>query len=215
MEIEHNTYDKYNRFGKYFYYHHYSESECHLKYAKIIKDKFQKINDLKIMEIGAGHGHNLIYFKYLGLGWNNIYANDILPERGMALKENLPLATVHTCDALELSYTGYFDIVFQSTVFTSVLNDEKKKLMANKMFEMTKKNGVVLWYDFMFDSPNNKKVKGIKKTEISNLFPHSSRIDYYKTTLAPPIGRVIGKLYPVVNTLFFPLRTHLIAVIHK
>ncbi|HSH68053.1 MAG TPA: class I SAM-dependent methyltransferase [Bacteroidia bacterium] len=186
-----------------------------MKYAKIVKDRFSNISELKIIEIGAGHGYNLIYFKYLGLGWNNIYANDILPERGKFLKENLPLATIHTCDAFELGYANYFDIVFQSTVFTSELNSEKKKALANKMFSMTKKGGIVLWYDFMYDNPNNKKVKGISKSEVSNLFPHAKRIDYYKTTLAPPIGRVVGKLYPVINTLCFPLRTHLIAVIEK
>jgi len=195
MGIENNIHDKYNKFGKYFYYHYYSESECHLKYAKIIKDKFQNTKDLKIMEIGAGHGYNLIYFKYLGLDWNNIYANDIIAERGKALRENLPLATIHTCDASELSYTNVFDIVFQSTVFTSVLSSEKKKILANKMFQMTKKGGIILWYDFMFDSPSNKSVRGIKKAEIVSLFPKSTKIELYKTTLAPPIGRVIGRLY--------------------
>ena len=215
METANTSDEKYNNLGKYFYYHFYSERECHFKYAKIIKDNFPSVNELKVMEIGAGTGSNLLYFKYLGIEWSNIYANEVSPERGISLKKNLPSATIHICDAIELDYCETFDVVFQSTVFTSILSEEKKKMLANKMFAMTKKNGIVLWYDFIYNSPNNDKVKGIGKSEIKKMFPKAHKITFYKTTLLPPLARRMGRIYPFLNKVLFPLRTHLIAVINK
>lgn len=206
---------KYNKLGKNFYYHYYSEAECHLLYAKILRKKFQSLETLKIMEIGAGHGNNLVYFKYLGFSWENMYANEILNERVDALKKSIPFATIAHGDAASLDYKENFNIVLQSTVLTSILDVDHKKEMAAKMFQMTKKGGIILWYDFIYDNPRNKNVNGIRRKEIRQLFQEAERIEYYNVTLFPPLGRLIGKLYPLFNLFLFPLRTHVIAVIHK
>lgn len=208
--------DKYDRFGKYLHFHHYSEAECHLKYTKILKRHFNgRINGLKMIEVGAGHGNNLLFFKYLGLEWDNIYANEISQERVDILRNNLPSAKVIAGDAATLNFNNYFDIVLQSTVFTSLLDDRRKTIVADKMYEIAKEGGIILWYDFTYNSHVNKKVKGIKRKEIANLFSKAKEINYYNVTLAPPIGRIAGKFYPLINLLFFPLRSHVIAVVHK
>src|SRR5688572_6619442 len=120
-------YDKYDRFGHNFYFIHYTEAERHLKYAEILRKKFQDVSNLRMLEVGAGHGHNLIYFKSLGLSWTNIYANEILPDRVQILKDSLPMSTVIAGDALEIKNEISFDIVLQSTVFSSVLDYSKRK----------------------------------------------------------------------------------------
>ena len=81
------------------------------------------------------------------------------------------------------------------------------------MWEMKSEKGIILWYDFVYDNPFNKDVKGINKKEIKSLFPMASKYIFYKTTLAPPIGRRIKKFYNFFNILFPFLRTHTIAVI--
>jgi len=73
----------------------------------------------------------------------------------------------------------------------------------------------MLWYDFLYDNPFNKDVRGIPVREIKRLFPLASGIDIYPVTLAPPLGRIIGGLYPFVNRIFPFLRTHVVAVIYK
>ncbi len=183
-------------------------------YKQIILSKFKKSEELELLEVGAGSGSNLASFKNLGLLDKNIYANELLEDRVKDLKTNSPNVNILPGDALQLSYENKFDIVFQSTVFTSILNADFKKQFANKLWNMTKQNGIILWYDFIYDNPKNKSVKGINKSEIKLLFKDSTKIEFHKVTLAPPIGRRFQKLYSLLNSFSF-LRTHIVAVIHK
>lgn len=205
----------YEIIGKKMFFIFYSLAEKELIFSKIIKNKFSSVKNLNIIEIGAGTGGNLLFFKKIGFKWENIFANELLTERVVLLKENLPASIIHSGNALDLNYSEYFNVVYQSTVFTSILNYDIKKLLADKMFAMTKPGGIVLWYDFKYNNPSNKDVKGVGKSEIKNLFPIAKKIDFFPVTLAPPIGRRTGRLYPIINFFFPFLRTHLIAVIHK
>jgi SAM-dependent methyltransferase len=193
----------------------YIQFERELVYTFILRKQFIEVNDLKILEIGAGNGSNLFFFKRFGLKWENIYANELMEERFNQLSKNFEKCHLYSGDASVLDFKEYFDIVFQSTVFTSILDDDFKKKLADKMFTMIKPEGVVLWYDFIYNNPKNPNVKGVKRNEIIQLFPLAKKITFYKVTLAPPIGRKIGNLYPIINFLFPFLRTHLVAVIHK
>jgi hypothetical protein len=73
----------------------------------------------------------------------------------------------------------------------------------------------MIWYDFKYNNPNNLDVKGVGKTEIKKFFPKAKKIIFHNVTLAPPIGRRVGKMYNLINFLFPFLRTHVIAEIYK
>lgn len=199
-----------------FYFSHYVQSERELKYLEIIKNRFDSLDEVKILEIGAGIGANLYFFKRIGLTWEHIHANELLPDRYEILKETFPQIHTYEGDACEIDQRLHnsFDIVFQSTVFTSILDANFKQKLADKMWSLLKPNGIILWYDFAFDNPANKDVKGIKRSEVKALFKAAKKITFSKTTLAPPIGRRVKRLYPFFN-LFPFLRTHLIGVIEK
>lgn len=182
------------------------------RYGAIIRNRFINPSQLSVIEIGAGRGFNIDFFKRLGVLPENIYANELLADRAAQLKINHPDINVIEGNALDISSEKKFDIVFQSTVFTSVLDDDFRKNLAEKMKLLTKDNGIILWYDFMFDNPRNKDVRKVTVNEIRNLFPSAARIKFWKVTLAPPIGRRVGKLYPLFNLLPL-LRTHVIAEI--
>jgi SAM-dependent methyltransferase len=199
-----------------FCFNHFAQSERELFYTEIIKKRFRSPDSIKLLEIGAGTGGNLFLFKRIGIKWENIYANELLPDRLEVLKSTFPkIQTIEgdACD-IEINKEHSFDIVFQSTVFTSILDLDFKTKLANVMWSLLKPGGIILWYDFAFDNPYNKDVKGIKKKEIGKLFSRSKGIVFHKTTLAPPIGRKVKKLYPFINIFPF-LRTHLIAEIEK
>lgn len=189
-------------------------SERESVYAQVVRSKFKDFSHLQFLEMGAGEGANLSLFKSLGIKEENIYGNELQEDRAAQLKSNHP--NIHTLpgDALELDFVNKFDIVFQSTVFTSILDSAFKKKLADKLWEMTKPGGIILWYDFTFDNPNNQSVKGIKKNEIKTLFSSSDKIEFKKVTLAPPIGRRFQNFYGFLNAFPF-LRTHIVAVIHK
>lgn len=195
-------------------YIHQVTAERQNLYKQIILSKFRNIEKLELLEVGAGAGANISFFKELGFKDENIYANELLEDRANELKANFPSIHTFPGDALQLTFENKFHITFQSTVFTSILDFDFKKKLASKLWNMTQPNGIVLWYDFAYDNPKNKSVKGITKNEIKQLFHQSANIEFYKVTLAPPIGRRFQKIYSLLNAFPF-LRTHIIAVIHK
>jgi SAM-dependent methyltransferase len=195
----------------------YAVKEREIAYAQIVRKYLGKdLSEKKIIEIGAGSGSNLLFFQNLGFKWGNIYANELLEDRFVALTERLPNNS--TCiqgDALELEYENSFDIVFQSTVFTSILDNDFRKKLATKMLDMLKPGGIIISYDFTYNNPQNKDVRKLTKSNIKQLFSQSSHIKFQKVTLAPPVSRRTGRLYDLFNFCFPFLRTHVIAIIKK
>ena len=189
-------------------------SEREKIYSKILKSHFAETKNLKMLEIGAGTGSNLSYFLNKGILADNMYANELLNDRLNELKKNFPDVNLISGDATQIVQVSDFDLIFQSTVFTSILDNSFKQKLALKMWQLLKPGGIILWYDFTYNNPNNSDVKGIKTDEIKKLFPLGKEVKFYKVTLAPPIGRRAGNLYPLFNVFRF-LRTHVIAVIKK
>jgi SAM-dependent methyltransferase len=199
-----------------FYFSHFAQAERELRYTEIITKRFTNLDNIRLLEIGAGMGGNLYFFKRLGLKWENLYANELLHDRFQILKSTFPNVHLYEGDACEIDHDPniLFDIVFQSTVFTSILDHNFKEALANKMWSLVKPGGIILWYDFAFNNPSNKDVKGVHKEEVARLFGDAKKLKFYKVTLAPPIGRRVKKWYPFFNIFPF-LRTHLISEIEK
>lgn len=177
------------------------------------------LNTLSALEVGCGAGGNLLELLRLGFAAENLMANELLPERAARARDNLPAATaLYEGDATEQGFTPEsFDIVYQSTVFSSLLDAAFQEKLAATMWDWVRPGGGVLWYDFTFDNPKNVDVQGVTLKRIRELFPVAS-IDARRVTLAPPISRRVCKIHPSMYTLFgsIPfLRTHLMCWIGK
>jgi ubiquinone/menaquinone biosynthesis C-methylase UbiE len=83
-----------------------------------------------------------------------------------------------------------FDLVVQSTVFTSVLDTTMKHQMAAEMLRVVKDDGFILWYDYHVNNPWNPDVRGVKRQEITQLFP-GCRITLQRMTLVPPLVHLL------------------------
>jgi SAM-dependent methyltransferase len=201
---------KYHTFSPF---QHFSRCEREFWYARFLANIFGENKDLSILEIGAGSGDNIIFFRRFGVPVRQIFANELLPERAELLKQWLPGENILLGDAANLDPNLKFDIVFQSTVFTSILENDFRQRLAKRMWELTKPGGIVLWYDFEFNNPRNPDVRGVPWQEVRGYFPHATHVMKKKTTLAPPIGRRVGRLYNFLNFPF--LRTHCIAAFKK
>lgn len=174
---------------------------------------------MKILEIGCGAGFWLRQFANWGATPENLAGIDLLLER-IALARDLcpPRVTLQCCDASHLEFPdGQFDLVFQSTVFTSILDEVIKRRVALEMLRVLRPKGLILWYDFHANNPANPDVRGVEKSEIKQLFPNC-RISLQKLTLAPPIGRLVAP----ISTLLYralsgikPLCTHYLGIITK
>lgn len=192
----------------------FTEEERNLKIKEYLKTYFtsQDFSKLSVLEIGAGHGNNQKAFVEAGIKLQNIEFNELLPERIAHLKHHFPNNNIYEGDISKINISKKFDVVFQSTVFSSVLDDSARQKIAETMLGLLAENGIILWYDFIFNNPNNKDVKKVSIDEIKTLFP-GCEYHFQKITLAPPIGRRVGKFYMLFNVPF--LRSHVLAVIKK
>ena len=57
-------------------------------------------------------------------------------------------------------------------------------------------------YDFIFNNPRNKEVKGVSIKEIKELFPDGNLKYKKKVTLAMPISRKVCSIHPSVYNVF-------------
>jgi ubiquinone/menaquinone biosynthesis C-methylase UbiE len=110
-----------------------------------------------------------------------------------------------------------FDVVFQSMVFTSVLDPKIKQAIASEILRVLRKRGRFVWYDFLYDNPQNKDVKGIGRREIAGLLP-GCELHLWRLTLAPPIGRIVAAVSPFLFHLLSCapfLCTHCLCIAEK
>ena len=195
-------------------YDHYAQMERAKVYHQIVKKRFNNADKITLMEIGAGTGVNLTMFKEMGLNWSNIHANELLDDRVEVLKEKFHGITVYPGDILDLNTSAQFDIVLISTVFSSILDMAYRQKVALKAWSLAKTGGIIICYDFIYNNPRNKDVRGVPPSDFKRLFPMEAQLIFRSVTLAPPIGRITGKLYSLFNALHF-LRTHTIVEIKK
>jgi SAM-dependent methyltransferase len=177
------------------------------------------LSQLRLLEVGCGAGGNLLELLRLGFVPDKLSGVELLPERlalaRAVLPETLPLLVGDALDAPVQAQS--LDIVFVSTVFSSLLDDAYQQHLANAMWSWLKPGGAVLWYDFTVDNPRNPDVRGVPLARLRALFPHGS-LKYRRVTLAPPLARAVTRIHPGLYRWFNalpPLRTHVLAWIAK
>ena len=180
---------------------------------------FTDLSALRLLEVGCGSGGNLLELLRLGFSPANLSGVELLPGRFAAARVALPAAlSLVEGDALQLTLPAASqDIVFVSTVFSSLLADAFQQRLADAMWRWVQPGGGVLWYDFTVDNPRNPDVRGVPLHRLRALFPQG-RVQAQRVTLAPPIARAVTGvhpgLYPVFNALPM-LRTHVLAWVGK
>jgi ubiquinone/menaquinone biosynthesis C-methylase UbiE len=171
-----------------------------------------------IADIGCGDGSWLLEFMRWGADPAALSGVDLSARRIAVARERMPNADLRQGSASELPWRDQaFDLVTQFTVFTSILDSELKRAVANEMLRILKPGGSILWFDFRVDNPRNAQVRGIPAREIRALFPECS-IRLASEMLAPPIARTVAgwsrPLAAALRGLPF-LRTHYVGLIQK
>ncbi|WKB55118.1 class I SAM-dependent methyltransferase [Eleftheria terrae] len=175
----------------------------------------------RLLEVGCGAGGNLLDLLRLGWAPEHLQGIELLEARAAQARRVLPAALqLHCGDALALQEAiapGSQDVVLQSTVFSSLLDDAFQARLAEAMWRWVRPGGGVLWYDFTYDNPRNPDVRGVPVARLRRLFPEG-RLSVRRITLAPPLARAVVRLHPALYAVFntMPwLRTHVLAWIEK
>jgi SAM-dependent methyltransferase len=163
-------------------------------------------------EVGGG---NLLDLLRLGLMPAHLTGVELLPERLAAARAALPEGvTLLAGDASAAPVEPLSqDLVLQSTVFSSILDDALQQRVADAMWRWLKPGGAIVWYDFTVNNPRNPDVRGVPLRRVQALFPQG-RFTARRVTLAPPLARALPAAYGLLNALPW-LRTHRLVLIEK
>ncbi|MEK6805943.1 MAG: class I SAM-dependent methyltransferase [Pseudomonadota bacterium] len=187
--------------------------------ALLRKQSIAELSKTTVLEVGCGAGSNLLELLLLGAHPENLAGNELLPERLHQARRMLPEAVrLHSGDASTLQFApDSFDIVYQSTMFSSILDDTLQQHLAECMWRWVRPGGGVLWYDFIYNNPSNPDVRGIPLKRVRQLFP-DGKLARTRVTLAPPISRRVTRVHPALYGVFnlLPiLRSHVLCFIQK
>jgi SAM-dependent methyltransferase len=190
---------------------------------ELLVSVFRKLNvtslaGMRVLDVGCGAGTFLRYLFDFGARPKDCFGVDVLEDTLRLAKHLSPNITFLVASGARLPFPdGAFDLVFQSLVFTSVLDPNIKRAMAAEILRVLRKGGRFVWYDFRYNNPKNSNVQGIGKREIREFLP-SCKLEFWRLTLAPPIGRIAGALSPflyhVLSQVPF-LRTHYLCLAEK
>ncbi|MCE4538146.1 class I SAM-dependent methyltransferase [Pelomonas sp. P7] len=166
-------------------------------------------------EVGCGAGGNLLDLLRIGLLPPHLTGIELLPERLAAARAALPegvrllAGDASVADVAPASQ----DLVLQSTVFSSILDDGLQQRLAEAMWRWLRPGGAVVWYDFTVDNPRNRDVRGVPMRRVRELFPQGG-FKARRVTLAPPLARAWPAAYALFNLVPW-LRTHRLVLIEK
>jgi SAM-dependent methyltransferase len=180
---------------------------------------WQDLSQKCLLEVGCGNGSNLLEMLRFGFDPRNLQGVELLEDRYAEARRMLPTELqLNLGDACEAKIQpGSQDIVLQSTVFSSLLDDVFQQRLADAMWRWVKPGGGVLWYDFTINNPHNADVRGVPLQRVRSLFPEG-RVQAQRVTLAPPAARQIVRVHPSLYHLLNAvplLRTHVLAWIEK
>lgn len=173
----------------------------------------------RILEVGCGTGLWIRDLIRWGADPGHITGVELLQERVLEAQRLCPAGvSVHCGNAATLVFPdNAFDLVIQSTVFTSILDGEVRRELAREMLRVLKPEGIILWYDFHVNNPWNANVRGVPGYEIRSLFP-KCQVQLSRITLAPPLVRILAPVSWMACHLLslVPfLCTHYLGIIRK
>jgi ubiquinone/menaquinone biosynthesis C-methylase UbiE len=153
------------------------------------RHQYTPLANKRILELGCGKGGVLLEFLSYGASPERLHGTDLIYERVRGACQVLPHLPLTCADGQNLPYeSNTFDLIFQFTVFSSILDQEVKANLAQEMMRVLREpEGMIMWYDFWVN-PANPHTRGIRPMEIRRLFPRC-QCDCHRITLAPPVTR--------------------------
>ncbi|MHC4983935.1 MAG: class I SAM-dependent methyltransferase [Planctomycetota bacterium] len=176
-----------------------------------------------IFYAGCGSGGHIYNFLRLGFRPANIHAVDILEDRVAEAQHRHPNINIFVGDAQKLDYPdGCFDIVFESTMFLQMTDDDLAGRIAREMLRLCKPGGFVIVSDWRYSKPGDKSYKGVSNKRLKKLFDVGKQCEVagrFAGTMVPPAGRFFSKylpsLYFVVRKVFPFLAGHRTVLLRK
>lgn len=126
---------------------------------------------LHVLDVGCGHGAWLRHLVDLGALPGNLTGIDISEDRIRVAREKNPSiqwVTVDGNSSLAVAQAS-FDLVIQTVVFSSVLDEKVRQALAKEMERVLKPGGHIVWMDLKHG--HGDELIGFTKSCVSEYFP--------------------------------------------
>lgn len=170
-----------------------------------------------IVDFGCGTGARLREFMRFGAVPEQLFGMDLSMERLEISTQLNPRLRVQRASCARAPYREQvFDIVINSTMMSSILDDRLATDIASEMRRVLKPNGVILWYDMRVNNPRNPSVRGYSLRRIRQLFPGwvIDAVPVALPTLLASVIEIMPWLYAPLNVVRVA-RTHYLALIRN
>lgn len=161
--------------------------------------------ETSVLEVGCGGGASLHNFMRLGFVPEKLHGVDILEERIHDANKRYPNIEFRREDASRLSYQdASFDLVFESTMFTTLPDDELAGRIASEIIRVTRSGGWILLCDWRYDKPGHPEYRALSKSRLARLFGKKGTCRQVTLThgaLVPPLGRFLSAWAPSIYFL--------------
>ncbi len=178
---------------------------------------FADLSRRSMLDVGCGDGWFLRRLMAWGGERELLSGVDLLPERIAAAQHAEPDLDLRCADAGELPYADEtFNLVFQLTVLSSILDDDLQRAVAMEIARVLKRGGAAVSYDFHI-ARDRRNTRPVRRSDLAALFP-GFQMDARRVTLVPPLARALaGRCWLACELLeTIPLlRTHELAVLTK
>jgi SAM-dependent methyltransferase len=145
----------------------------------------------RIIDVGCGTGGVLRDFLRYGAAPENLVGVDLVPERVDAAREFAPNMDFRVANAADLPFGNEtFDMALCFTVFSSIMDDRTRALVAREILRLLRRGGHVVWYDFWIN-PVNRDTRAVRLGEVARLFG-SRPVEARRVTLAAPLARAVA-----------------------
>ncbi|MNX29122.1 Phthiotriol/phenolphthiotriol dimycocerosates methyltransferase [compost metagenome] len=176
------------------------------------------LSECQILDLGCGTGSDLRRLLDLGARPEHLHGVDLLSERLEHARMLAPQLHFELADAQHLPFAdATFDLVMQGTAFSSIVDPEIRRRVADEVLRVLKPGGVLLWYDMRLTDPRNSDLVPMTARELARLFPTCER-HLEAVTLLPPLARRLAPMAWGLCVLLeaFPfLRSHYVGFFRK
>jgi len=172
----------------------------------------------RVLEVGCGTGSELAWMLELGASPRRLVGLDLLPDRVRVARSAYPGFEFHEGNAEHLDFPdSTFDVAMAITLFSSILDPSMARNVAREIVRVLRPGGGMLWYDFRYNSPSNRNVRGVTERMVRELFAGlNGRL--HAITVVPPLVRRLGPLTSIAYSSLArvpPARTHLMGLLRK